>query len=180
MSIDTSNLFPNMPQAEIAALVNVEFRDTNAPDSIISKKTAYLRPNGEITDCYPTANILTCPNLPDSTQCYIAIRYQNHLSLLSHLPILATHTDTVTYDFSLPDNVISQNPHVLIMGDKALMPAGDFDRNEVITAGDYRVFQQQISSITGSPPTSSSAIGGINFAKLRQNLGRISNRLFRP
>ncbi len=131
--------------ANMVNWVLVEIRDGADSNTIISQKAAAILSDGQIVDV--SGNDLGFADIDANQNYFIAIKTLNHLAVLSQNAI--SLPNTISYDFSNPNNVYGGNTQLKDMGggNHALL-AGDWNSDGTITVVDFNGYFSESSSIS--------------------------------
>jgi len=134
-----------IPEPDIVDWVLVELRDASAPglatsETVITKKAAFLKTDGSITDLDGTS-LLTF-NIPVSDSVFLIIWQRNHLAVMSAIAIQNEGANVYPYDFTTASEKVYGNT----IGYKELavgiygMVAGDGDADGTIDDQDMLLY----------------------------------------
>lgn len=124
--------------------VLVEARSATNPDSVLARKAAILYENGTIGEASGTPGIVFGEF--STTQIYLVIHHKSHLGVISDSP-LSLNGGTASYDFTItPSRAAGTNQQKLV-GNRAVLFAGDFDQNGIINNLDFNLWNQNSALI---------------------------------
>ena len=125
----------------------VEIRDSGNPASLLQRKALMLDPYGNIVD--PSGRHPFIIGISKLGSHHIALRFRNHLDVLSSASVPVVGGTTLTYDFTAsPDAAMGTGQLALTPSGYALLP-GDYNGDGVISVADYNLFKTQMSSMNG-------------------------------
>ena len=112
--------------------VLIELRDKTDKTKIVATKSALIQRNGQVIDPQTGSQTLSWDTVA-AGDYFVAIKHRNHLGIMSNNTV-ALGTSVVTLDFTNPSLEILGTHSRLIVGDKALMWAGDSNQDGVLIA----------------------------------------------
>ena len=121
--------------------VLVELRDATNPATVVGRRAAFIKKNGNLVEIDPLKTGYTDIIFPDVSpgNYYIVIKHRNHLAIMSSTTI-ALSTTSSFYDFTTSQSkayTTGPNPMVNLSAGKFGMIAGDCDGNGFIDIDDF-------------------------------------------
>jgi hypothetical protein len=112
--------------------VLIELRDKTDKTKIVATKSALIQRNGQVIDSQTGSQTLSWDTVA-AGDYFVAIKHRNHLGIMSNNTV-ALGTSVVTLDFTNPLLATLGAYSRLIVGDKALMWAGDSNQDGMLIA----------------------------------------------
>ena len=112
--------------------VLIELRDKTDKTKVVATKSALIQRNGQVIDPQTGSQTLSWDTVA-AGDYFVAIKHRNHLGIMSNNTV-ALGTSVVTLDFTNPSLETLGMHSRLIVGDKALMWAGDSNQDGMLIA----------------------------------------------
>jgi hypothetical protein len=144
---------------EVVDWVLVELRDSNDVNTVLGRRAALLRRDGQIIGLNGGLGVAFDTLMPDTY--YIAIYHRSHIAVVSSLAADLLDVSNV-YDFTEDASAALGTGQLKDINGVFALFAGDYNGSGIADAQDYNAWKAQSSKIGGYQPSDADGNGIVN------------------